>query len=463
MATILQFAERLPEGQDWTAAERAQLRDVGSQLAGMDVVFGKTDDGAPWCVVTDDDGDVMLHVARIGGDFVVHSTAEDEVVEDSDLWRAARRLLGDVLKDRRGVLMAFPPEMLGQTAVLAFLFAAAMRGEFDHWLPHDEQVDSEGEDGHAPGQSALPAAAEAPAESTARHANPEGPANDDGAVTKDAAPAEQAEARSPAPAHDAPRQTAEAPTHVDSHAPTEKTPAPPLPQVVGQATLPTVARTDGGQTTSNAFTANGGDAAGASGIAQNTAQTTGENTATHQAPLTAFVEGTDGDDRIQMSPATAAVGGKGADTFVFLLPTPVANGSAHSAAPKLMGVVGDFHATEGDRIELTGGKAVMIVDREVDDLLATIRPHVGSGDMPVIAGRHMGWDMDGDGREDAYVLLTPDGGPWFTAARAASQGGVPINAPMGELVSPHGPDAPHAPIGIIVIAFPHPTPGTEGF
>lgn len=81
MGTILQFAERLVEDGDWTPAERSQLRDMGAQLgqtaAGLDLVFGKTEEGDPWCVVADDRSEVLLHVARIGGGFVVHAPRND--------------------------------------------------------------------------------------------------------------------------------------------------------------------------------------------------------------------------------------------------------------------------------------------------------------------------------------------------------------------------------------------------
>jgi hypothetical protein len=462
VATILQFAERLADGQDWTAAERAQLRDVGAQLAGVDVVFGKSDAGEPWCVVTDEGGEVMLHVARIGGDFVVHSAEEDEVVLDEDLWTAARRLLGDVLKDRRGVLVAFPPDMLGHTAVLAFLFAAALRGEFDHWIPREDFAADLPEDAHAPAATGLPEAAQAPAE----HHRRQPAAEDDhdagqGAVTKEAAPAERADARAPASAHAATAQKAEvAPAHLE--AANDRGPAPPAP-----ATTPATARTEGGQTISNAFAgANSGGTSGAGG-SSSSGEGAATTTDTPKAPLTEFVQGGDGDDRIQMHETTAATGGKGADAFVVTLPVV----AAHGAAPQLMGVVGDFRIAEGDRIEVTGGRGTMVVDRDEADILAAIRPRPGSGDAPVVAGRHMGWDTDGDGREDAYVLVTDKGGTWFTpAGRGVVQDGPapmpsPANvgsAPVIEAAAGHvvAAEGPHAPIGLTVAA--HPPTGEVG-
>jgi hypothetical protein len=136
-----------------------------------------------------------------------------------------------------------------------------------------------------------------------------------------------------------------------------------------------------------------------------------------------------------------------------------------------MGVVGDFRIAEGDRIEVTGGRGTMVVDRDEADILAAIRPRPGSGDAPVVAGRHMGWDTDGDGREDAYVLVTDKGGTWFTpAGRGVVQDGPapmpsPANvgsAPVIEAAAGHvvAAEGPHAPIGLTVAA--HPPTGEVG-
>jgi hypothetical protein len=196
-----------------------------------------------------------------------------------------------------------------------------------------------------------------------------------------------------------------------------------------------------------ALTSGGSGAASGEGGAATT------ETANPQAPLTEFVEGGDGDDRIAMAGNVAATGGRGADTFVLALPV------ASHGAPVLLGVVGDFKAAEGDKLELNG-KAVVVVDRTEGDLLAVVRAHPGSGDAPVMTGRHIGYDVDGDGKEDAYVLVTGAGGGWFTAA---GHGSVPAGAaPVvpGAVTSVPPLEAPHAPIGITAES-PHPLPGAE--
>jgi hypothetical protein len=461
MATILQFAERLADGQDWTASERAQLRDVGAQLDGVDVVFGKSEMGDPWCVVTDDGGEVLLHVARIGGDFVVHATHDDKVVQGDDLWSAAKRLLGDMLKERRGVLLAFPPEALGQTAVLAFLFAVVMRGEFDHWIPTSRgepppPVEPHEQGSHDP--DAPPASADPVryADDTPRE-NADG--NSRGEVNREAPRASAPDAQAPAIADDRPDPARgdEAPA-ADHHSPAPAQGQSRNPSPVQAPAQPDPSANRGGaagagQTEMASFNSGGGG----------DAQTTSTSEPSPQAPLTEFIEGGDGDDRIAMSGKVAASGGGGADTFVLTLPTAV------HGAPVLLGVVADFHAAEGDKLELSG-RAVVVVDRTETDLLSTVRTQPGAGaamtvsagsqTMPVMTGRHIGYDLDGDGREDAYVLVTDSGGTWFTNARPVGGGDAnPGDISSGAIGMVHGSEA-HAPIGITAEPFA-PLPGKE--
>ncbi len=473
MATILQFAERLADGQDWTVSERAQLRDVGAQLDGVDVVFGKSEAGDPWCVVTDDSGEVLLHVARIDGDFVIHATHEDEIVQDEDLWSAAKRLLGDMLKERRGVLLAFPPEALGQTAVLAFLFAAAMRGEFDHWLPSSVSdapppAEPRGTTAQIPGSHTSEAQAAREAAATEAAGAPDPDAPDRGEVTREALRADAREAQTPAASHDAPMRgqgQAHAPAAAEAPAPTGA--APNTPTTAAQAG-PATNRTEatGSQTGTASFSSGGGGDAGAGSTGGGDASAGGNDgvktagePSNPQAPLTEFVEGGAGDDRIAMAGNIAATGGGGADTFVLTLP------NASRGAPVLLGLVADFRAGEGDRLELTG-KGVVVVDRAESDLLASVRTRLASGsasaagDTPVMSGRHIGYDIDGDGQEDAYVLVTGGGVGWFAALRQAG-GVVGDGAAMsGAATNIQGGEAVHAPISITAEA-PHPPPGAE--
>ncbi len=74
MATILPFPA--PRGGDWTASERAGLNELAARFAGeagIEVAFGRTDAGDPWCVVLDARDEVLVHIAREGRDFVAHT------------------------------------------------------------------------------------------------------------------------------------------------------------------------------------------------------------------------------------------------------------------------------------------------------------------------------------------------------------------------------------------------------
>ena len=81
MGQVVPFIARVRDSGDWTAAERARLQELADRLAAggvdVEVIFGATDEGDPWCVVTDGNGDVLIHVARIDGEFVVHSAVDD--------------------------------------------------------------------------------------------------------------------------------------------------------------------------------------------------------------------------------------------------------------------------------------------------------------------------------------------------------------------------------------------------
>jgi len=94
MGQVVPFIARVRDSGDWTASERARLEEVADRLAAggvhVEVIFGATDEGDPWCVVTDGNGDVLIHVARIDGKFVVHSAVDDAVNENVDLHAALR-------------------------------------------------------------------------------------------------------------------------------------------------------------------------------------------------------------------------------------------------------------------------------------------------------------------------------------------------------------------------------------
>lgn len=98
MGDVVSFAEALERVRDWTAGERDTLARLAANIAadnpGVVIRFGRTDAGDPWCVVTDADDEVLVHLARIAGQIVVHRADADIISEHADL-RAAVAAAGD--------------------------------------------------------------------------------------------------------------------------------------------------------------------------------------------------------------------------------------------------------------------------------------------------------------------------------------------------------------------------------
>lgn len=91
MGTVFPFVPKSGAG-DWSSSERARLDELADRLTArgppVDAAFGVSDRGDPWCVITDDQAEVLVHVARINGRFVVHDAASDAVRNEDTLWRA---------------------------------------------------------------------------------------------------------------------------------------------------------------------------------------------------------------------------------------------------------------------------------------------------------------------------------------------------------------------------------------
>ena len=126
MATILPFPA--PRGGDWTAGERAGLDELATRLAGeagVEVAFGRSDSGDPWCVVLDAHDEVLVHVAREGTSFVAH-TADDLFVKATDLRTAVERVLGSRWHEERAdVVVPFAAAGRSAQVVTAVLVVAS--------------------------------------------------------------------------------------------------------------------------------------------------------------------------------------------------------------------------------------------------------------------------------------------------------------------------------------------------
>ncbi len=109
MGQVLELRQKI--STDWTAVERLQLDTLVSCLPARladEIEFGVSDSGDPWCAVLNEDGEVVLHVARIAGRFYVHSTIEPFVAESRDLPTAVAPFIGDSFLQKRHVASITP-------------------------------------------------------------------------------------------------------------------------------------------------------------------------------------------------------------------------------------------------------------------------------------------------------------------------------------------------------------------
>lgn len=89
MGRVIPFNAKSSPSREWSAEERARLQELGERFiaAGLkvEVVYGVSEDGDPWCVVKDDAEEVLIHIARIGRRFVIHSAFDDALSHGADL------------------------------------------------------------------------------------------------------------------------------------------------------------------------------------------------------------------------------------------------------------------------------------------------------------------------------------------------------------------------------------------
>lgn len=91
MGTVVPYVPR-HAARGWSSGERARLAELTDRLsvhgARVDASYGVSDLGDPWCVITDDRDEVLVHVARIDGRVVVHDAASGAVRDEDTVWRA---------------------------------------------------------------------------------------------------------------------------------------------------------------------------------------------------------------------------------------------------------------------------------------------------------------------------------------------------------------------------------------
>lgn len=439
MGQVVPFIARVRDSGDWSANERARLEELAERLAAagvhVEVIFGATDEGDPWCVVTDADGDVLIHVARIDGKFVVYSAVDDAVNESVDLHTALRDQLAateEVMTLPSATILPFGlTARQGQTflallAATTFFYETAAvgdtaeAGEPLHLLPPVDETPPPETEAPVQEREAGPGVALQPAGvATTVLASAAAAPVAAAVLTSDGAP--------PAPGP----QSLPAPSGSD----VSGTPA-------SRAEPGIVIR---GTDADDLLVGTAADEHIIGGDGDDTLRGGGGND---------VLEGGAGDDVLEVTGQVVASGGAGADTFVIEAPTQGGGGQT------LLGVILDFNGGEGDRIFNAAGEAVRLrpppgsggtdkqappTDNGFTTQLTPPRPSdpdpqdrgppTDGGDFgPTTIGpplTRVDVDLDGDGVIDGYLLVGGRGAPPEPPITAAVGGRLGDADPLG--------------------------------
>lgn len=367
---------------------------------GLEVVYGVSDAGDPWCAVKDQDDEVLVHVARIGERFVAHFPLEDALAEGGDLYSTLREYLRT---HEEGVVVAFGPGGREGQALVALLFVAG--------LMEQELTAS------APALAAAVAEVAATLKLEVAEPLPEALADAPTQVARhEEAPPAQPEP-SPTPSHAAApaepelQLAAETPVH-DRAAPAPAPAEPPAAAAPAaeplQIEMAAVVRAN--QATVIHGTEDHDRLVGGTG-AEHLLGGGGADTLVGGGGRDTL-DGGAGDDEIHLAPEALAIGGAGADTFV--VHRPLLPGRPDT----LLGVIEDFHREEGDRlvnfdgrplppppppppVEHQGEPAPGVADTGAAEAGEAFGPAVRTSD----GDQRVEVDFDDDGVFDGFVLL----------------------------------------------------------
>ncbi|WP_293682877.1 calcium-binding protein [uncultured Phenylobacterium sp.] len=440
MGQLVPFVARVRESGDWTASERARLEDLAERLGGagvdVEVIFGASDEGDPWCVVTDADGDVLIHVARIDGVFVVHSAVDDAMSEGVDLHAALRERLAiteDAMAPKSATILPF--EARHAQTLLALVVAAAFFYETAGLGGEAEAAESPLPIG--PEQPPPPAAAtETDSHTQDRDVSVRGAAlrTDEGAPVTMAL---QAAAPATAPVE------ATAPSPLAPLGSATGEPASPAPAVVAPASEAPPPAVVEGTAGDDRLVGTAADEHILGGAGNDTLSGGGGHDT---------LDGGAGDDRIELSAEVVAIGGQGADTFVIRALPPGQSGHADT----FLGFIADFSGQEGDRLVNDAGEVLPLptpAGGHPQPPLTGLAPQpvgptltatdAGTSGRPTIDPTPLGSfqtvarsdvDLDGDGVIDGYLLV---------AFRTEGTGSADALAAPGSPAQLLGPDPDH--------------------
>ncbi len=445
MTNVIPFTPRASAGDGWTAAERARLAELAERLSTqggkVEAVYGVSDEGDPWCVIKDENEEILVHVARINGQFVIYDAAADAVQEDDTLWTACDRLLGEGWSDARDDVVV-PLTARQIQSVIALAIAVA----FVHDVQHAEAAVETETPAHAEADATVATAAPAIEQDSAegtRHdllVNQATPEDDAASTTRAAATHEVPTVASPATSlDDAPADDTELVSQT-----TEVEDAGPSSPADSDADTALVLRgTDGDDT----LQGGGGDDTIYGGAGNDSLQGGEGADVLHggsgadtldgggAAPVQVdILDGGEGDDVIVLAGTTVATGGEGADTFV-ITQRPTADG--------LLGVVLDFDAGEGDRFAFReGGGHRPTVVGQTELHTTTLIQGYGPVGGPDTNTRQVFIDFDGDGIADGHMLVVDrthaNGQVIPTAISSETYTGTPETPYNGYTILPDG-------------------------
>ena len=464
MSNVFPFFARMTMQGDWTSGERARLLRLAEHLSGgpddVDVAFGRTDEGDPWCVVLDHQGDVLVHVARVGGRFIIHHMVDGAFEEGTDLVDTVRRFMGPSWVDDEPddvVVQLSTQGRKGQgiTALIiatAFYYATAAANE-DH-TPSHHRLQNDDADQQPKTNGLIAELADHATHDTSAAkvlaAVEEAQANGSLHVTvshREQAPLVQAMQLASAAAQ------VQAPDHAALAAPDTGHATPE--HFKGEAAwilanFEKLVGTDGddhlvgGPHSSLILAGLGNDHLDGGGAGKGEVD---------------LLDGGPGNDTLVMAANTVANGGKGADTFVvrpaaetttaeapaapgagtsksadagsdksahpsfgFAAAGTGANADAHAdttaaaaadanAANQSFGVILDLNPSEGDTIKSVQGNDVTVVSTSpVTDVLFNLRDVPALHGLTAIAGERLVIDINGDGKADGYLLVAHTNG-----------------------------------------------------
>lgn len=424
MGEVLAFSPR-PPATDWSANERGLLLLLTQQLTAsygeVDGVFGQTDSGDPWYVVTDANQDVLVHIARIDGQFVVHDAAVDMFHQVGSLWGALRQVLSaGAPQEQTGVVVAFNPASREAQSFLSLVVAFGLYLEI-RGVEFGAAGGLDFESAPRAGDLSM----QALASKLIAALNLDAGKSEVEAVVAAAAARESV----PQPVFKAVQGqaiTVQAANAESSNLGTFKPPSALAAQAVAEhpRSGQPAAATESGETKGGAELSGNGFAT-SKAVLQGTAgddvlsgsqggdviragagddYVDGHGAGAGQVDR---LEGGDGNDQIVMGARVVASGGAGADTFLVSAQPPA------DKAGGLLGVVLDFSAARGDHLEVQGkGQLTVVNSTAVADILAAQGATLGESNIAVlaevsqpVAGARVGFDIDGDGQEDVFILL----------------------------------------------------------